>query len=122
MPWPSYSRWPIEDVDAVWEYLRSLKPVAHAVEASRLAARPAGTDVAGGSEALYGAYCAACHGVNGAGTPFTTVPLNTVARDLDDESLTLAIAEGVPGTSMPSFDKTLTRIQIRELAATIRRW
>lgn len=122
MPWPAYSRWERDDIDAVWAYLQSISPVAHAVPASRLVDAPAGARVSGSGEAIYGAYCVMCHGVNGAGSSFTTAPLKATARDLDDEMLRSAIAEGVPGTIMPAFGGTLSNGQIREIVAAIRKW
>jgi mono/diheme cytochrome c family protein len=122
MPWPSYARWSEEDLRAVWLYLRSLEPVTHEVSASTLTgAAAAGMGVARG-EALYGVYCVVCHGAEGAGSPLTAVALKDAAQGIDDATLATFIAEGLPGTSMPSFGKTLTDEQIADLIAFIRSW
>ena len=73
-------------------------------------------------EALYDVYCVVCHGEEGTGGPLTSVALQDAARGMDDESLSRFIAEGLPGTSMPGFGKTLTDEQIGDLVAFIRTW
>jgi len=120
MPWPLYNRWSEDDLRAVWLYLRSLEPLVHEVPASTLTGAAAtGTGAARG-EALSGVYCAVCHGEKGAGGPLTTVALKDAAPGMDDATLAKFIAEGVPGTSMPGFGKTLTEEQIADLVAFIR--
>ncbi len=122
MPWPSYARWSEEDLRAVWLYLRSLESIAHEVPASTLTGAAAtGIGVARG-EALYGVYCVVCHGAEGAGGPLTSAPLKGAAQGMDDATLVRFIAEGLPGTSMPGFGKTLTDEQIADLVAFIRTW
>ena len=73
-------------------------------------------------QAIYGAYCLVCHGNGGNGSPFPTVPLHRAAVDLDDAAAVAFIGEGVPGTAMPGFDKTLTAEQIVDVMAYIRSW
>jgi mono/diheme cytochrome c family protein len=41
---------------------------------------------------------------------------------LDDHALATFILQGVPGSAMPAFEKTLTADQIREVTAFIRSW
>ncbi len=122
MPWPSYARWSEEDLRAAWLYLRSLEPIAHEVPASTLTGAAAtGTGAARG-EALFGVYCLVCHGEKGTGGPLTAVALKDAAQGMDDATLATFIAEGLPGTSMPGFGKTLTDEQIADLVAFIRSW
>jgi len=122
MPWPLYNRWSEEDLRAVWLYLRSLEPIAHEVLASTLTGEAAtGTGVARG-EALYGVYCLVCHGEEGVGGPLTAVALKDAAGEMDDATLARFIAEGLLGTSMPGFGKTLTEEQIADLVTFIRTW
>lgn len=122
MPWPSYSGWDTDDLRAVWLYLRSLDPVEHQVPETTLkgvAATGSGVDR---GEALYEVYCLICHGERGTGAPFTTVPLREVASGIDDATLARFITEGVPGTSMPSWGKTLSEDQLQDVIAVIRTW
>jgi mono/diheme cytochrome c family protein len=52
----------------------------------------------------------------------TAVVLKDAAQGMDDAALVEFITEGLPGTSMPSFGKTLTEGQIADLMAFIRTW
>jgi mono/diheme cytochrome c family protein len=45
-----------------------------------------------------------------------------MASGMDDATLSGFISEGLPGTSMPSFSKTLTDEQIEDIVAFIRTW
>jgi mono/diheme cytochrome c family protein len=122
MPWPSYSQWSREDLHAIWIYLRSLGPVGHQVPASMLTGAAATARGARRGEGIYGAYCATCHGMRGAGAPFTTAALDQVARDIDIDLIASAVVEGVPGTAMPGFGTTLTKDQIADVTSFIRSW
>ncbi len=122
MPWPMYDRWSDEDLRAVWLYLRSLEPIAHEVPPSTLTGAAATGSGAVRGEAIFGVYCVVCHGKDGTGAPFTTVALQDAARGMDDAALTRFIRDGVPGTSMPSWEKTLSEDQIRDVIAFIRTW
>ena len=122
MPWPSYARWSRDDLHAVWLYLRSLKPISHEVPVSRLASTAQAVTSAQRGQVVYGAYCVVCHGKAGDGSSFTTVSLAQAGRDLDDNALSAFIAEGVPGSVMPAFQKTLTAEQITDVTAFIRSW
>jgi len=122
MPWPSYSRWSKDDLRAVWLYLRSLEPIDHEVPASKLTGAAATGRGATRGEGLFDVYCIVCHGEKGSGSPFTTVALKDAASGMDDTTLSSFISEGLPGTSMPGFGKTLTDEQIADLVAIIRTW
>jgi mono/diheme cytochrome c family protein len=123
MPWPRYSLWSDEELQAVWLYLRSLTPFAHAVPAATLTGAAAtGTGRPRGG-ALFAVYCVTCHGENGSSTgPLVTVPLKDMAAQLDDASLAAFIGGGFPGTRMPGFDKTLSQDRIADIVAFIRSW
>ena len=122
MPWPAYAQWSREDLHAVWQYLRSLQPVAHQVPASKLTTPTECSTERQGGCAIYGVYCLVCHGNRGTDGPFTTIPLHRAALDLDDATMATFIGEGVPGSAMPGFDKTLTPEQIRDVVTFIRSW
>jgi len=122
MPWPSYAHWSRDDLHALWLYLRSLQPVSHQVPASVLKSTAAkGRGVARGGP-IFTVYCAPCHGNSGAGGPFTTVPLKDVAANMNDEAISSLIAEGLPGTIMPPFEKTLTKEEIADVIRFVRSW
>ncbi len=114
MPWPTYASWRDEDLHAVWLYLRSVKPVSHAVQASALIGDAAGPGGVRRGAGIFGVYCASCHGEEGRGGSLTTIALRDFARDADVASLAAFIAEGVADTGMPAFGKTLTREQIND--------
>lgn len=121
MPWPSYGRWSDEDVRAVWLYLRSTTAVSHAVPKSVLTGDAAGPGIRRGA-GLFEAYCAACHGDGGRGGSLATIVLRDVVRDADAGTLSTFIVEGgPPGIAMPAFGKTLTREQIDDVVAYLKR-
>lgn len=122
MPWPSYARWSRDDLHAVWLYLRSLPTVSHQTPRSTLAGAAANARGRSRGGAIYDVYCIVCHGDTGSGSPFTTTPLRNFAYDLDDDTLIAFVGEGVPGSTMPGFGKTLTPDQIVDVVAFIRSW
>lgn len=122
MPWPSYNHWNEDDLRAVWQYLRSLKPINHEVPAPKLTGAAANGRGPTRGEGLFKVYCIMCHGESGSGGPFTTIALKEAASGMDDTTLSEFISEGLPGTSMPSFEKTLNNEQIADLVAFIRTW
>lgn len=122
MPWPAYSRWSTDDLRAVWLYLRTLEPIVHEIPASELTGAAANGVGAIRGEGIFDVYCIVCHGEKGIGSPFTTVPLAEVASGFDDATLFDFISEGLSGTSMPNFGKTLTEEQIADLVEFIRTW
>jgi mono/diheme cytochrome c family protein len=122
MPWPSYNRWSEDDLRAVWLYLTSLEPIVHEIPASELTGAAATGRGATRGEGLFDVYCIVCHGEKGSGSTFTTVALKEAASGMDDATLSGFITEGLPGTSMPGFGKTLTDEQITDLMAFIRTW
>lgn len=122
MPWPSYSRWEEDDLRAVWLYLRTLEPIVHEIPASTLTgAAASGTGTERG-EGLFEVYCVICHGEKGSGSSFTALALKEVASGMDDATLSGFISNGLPGSSMPGFGKTLTDEQIADLVAFMRTW
>ena len=122
MPWPSYNRWSEDDLRAVWLFLRTLEPIIHEIPTSELTGTAATGRGAARGEGLFDVYCIVCHGEKGSGSTFTTVALKEAASGMDDTTLSGFISEGLPGTSMPGFGKTLTDEQIADLVAFIRTW
>jgi mono/diheme cytochrome c family protein len=121
-PWPYFDKWSDEDLLAVWMYLRSLEPVTHQVPTSTLTGAAANATGFARGEALFGVYCAMCHGKDGSGGAFTTIELKDVAHEIADAALAQFIADGFPGSSRHSFGKTLTGDQITDLVAFIKNW
>ena len=122
MPWPVYDRWSEGDLRAVWLYLQSLEPIVHEVPVSTLTdAAVTGKGTARG-QAVYNVFCVICHGDKGAGSLLATNSLEDAGSRMDDTTLTKLIAEGLPGISMPGFDRTLTAEQIADLVAYISNW
>jgi mono/diheme cytochrome c family protein len=122
MPWPSYNHWSEDDLRAVWLYLRTLVPIVHEIPASVLTGTAATGKGAIRGEGLFDVYCIVCHGEKGSGSTFTIIALKEAASGMDDATLSGFISEGLQGTSMPGFGKTLTDEQIADLVAFIRTW
>jgi mono/diheme cytochrome c family protein len=120
MPWPSYSRWDVEDLRAIWLYLRSLKPIDHVVPATELTGAATGSGLERG-QALYKIFCRACHGNKGSGGEIATMPLIDIAPQMDDASLSKIIMGGFPPV-MPGFADTLTTEQVNDLINAIQSW
>jgi mono/diheme cytochrome c family protein len=122
MPWPSYARWDRDDLHAIWLYLRSLKAIPHRVPASTFTGAAVNARGPGRGGAIYRSYCLTCHGDKGSGSPFTAGALKDAVRDIDDAALAGLIEEGLPGTSMPGFKKTLAKDQIEDVVQFLRSW
>lgn len=73
---------------------------------------------------LYGAKCAACHGMDGAGKPAARIPnlISAEARNAKDSELTDSIGNGGPQKKPPHAFQTkgMTPDQIRMIIAYIR--
>src|SRR5260370_27046747 len=75
---------------------------------------------------LYEQNCAGCHGANGTGGAAIALANPVLLAIADDSAIRRTTANGVPGTSMPSFAKNaggmLTDKQIDALVGGIRSW
>lgn len=75
-------------------------------------------------DSLYRQNCAGCHGEGGKGAAAISLESGVYLAIADDATIRRAIAEGVPGTSMPAFAQTsggmLTDAQVNALVAGIR--
>lgn len=97
----------------------------------KLAAGPVGSGGSGESAGLFREHCVHCHGISGDGKGPTSKFLNPYPRDFrlgkfkfkstplrrppTDEDLTNIIRHGIPGTSMPAFQKTLGPKEVEAL-------
>ncbi len=83
---------------------------------------PDGETLANGLQ-TYATECAACHGANAEGTSIApalnSADLRATSTDAD---LARTIEQGVPGTLMAGWSRTLTADQIAEVVQLIRRW
>jgi cytochrome c oxidase cbb3-type subunit 3 len=79
-----------------------------------------------GFSILYEQNCAGCHGANGTGGAAIALANPVLLAIADDSAIRRTTANGVPGTSMPSFAKKsggmLTDKQIDALVGGIRSW
>ncbi len=108
-----------DEVNAVVAFLRSWESDPPVDLPPDLARGP----VAGGSVQVYAAFCAQCHGADGAGGPDLVGPSLTSAEFQDsftDEQLHEAIDLGHAATSMIAWGEVLTADQIQGLVDHIR--
>ena len=101
----------------------------------RLASGPVRSDIVGRKNGLYREHCAHCHGISGDGMGPTAAFLNPYPRDYrpgvfkfksteradkpTHADLLRILANGIPGTSMPSF-ALLSDVQIDALAEYVK--
>jgi mono/diheme cytochrome c family protein len=65
--------------------------------------------------AVYGATCESCHGADGTGGVGSD--LTATVPGMSREAVILTLVDGVPGTSMVSYDAILTDQEIADAAA-----
>ena len=120
---------PERDIEAVAAYLTTGMPET-AAPRSDPAAKDAHTD----GHRLYVGLCAGCHGTEGQGQPFGSVPMagNTTLMLEDPLNLHRVIREGIPARrlsghlrmqEMPAFDHRLSDVELQALSDYLRaRW
>lgn len=123
MPYPFYKMWDDDDLRAMYQYFRTLKPVHKPTPPPIIYSK----DITEGSgvprgKALFKGYCRDCHGQEGMGGPATKVKLAEVAHSIDDKTMKQFIGDGQLNLFMPSFKKTLTPEQLDDVIAYIRTW
>ncbi|MEK7281900.1 MAG: c-type cytochrome, partial [Chloroflexota bacterium] len=119
MPWLIYKNLGDDDLRAIYRYLQSLPATSNHVPPAEVG--PGETGAAKG-EAIYQGFCAACHGKEGGGTFLNRVPLRQVAPAMDPGVLEQTIKDGIAGTLMPSFAKTLSSQDLAVLLQFLRTW
>jgi cytochrome c oxidase cbb3-type subunit 3 len=103
------------DLDAVVAFLRTWQRGAPAV----LDRRPlAGNSARGGP--LFARECVNCHGAGGTGGPEEHIGNRGLLESATDGFLRYAIRHGRPGTSMPSFERTLGEAGTDDVIALLR--
>jgi mono/diheme cytochrome c family protein len=71
---------------------------------------------------IYAENCTICHGVNGEGSSLGPALYSPEVRSVEAVELARIITEGVPGTMMASWDKSLDAREIDALAAFLKDW
>ncbi|MDM8531846.1 c-type cytochrome [Anaerolineales bacterium HSG25] len=72
---------------------------------------------------VYAANCAGCHGANGEGTNLAPpVHDDTLRAQYSDEELLRLMANGVPGTLMAGWNRSLTPTELDDMVGLIRYW
>lgn len=88
----------------------------------QVAALPGG-DVLAAGLTTYAETCSACHGANGEGSALAPALNSAELRArLTDADVTRIITQGVPGTLMSAWERSLTTPQLDGLTALIRQW
>ena len=119
MPWLIYRDMSDDDLRAMYRYLSSLPAESNQVPASEVGSGETGA-VKG--RAVFQGYCAPCHGKQGGGTFLTRVSLRQAAPAADPRALEQTIREGVAGTIMPGFARTLSSEDLTALLQFLRTW
>jgi mono/diheme cytochrome c family protein len=122
MPYAYYKSWSMDDLRAVFTYLKTVPARRRTVPANEFDSH---LKTAQGSERgklLFGSRCQACHGENGGGAQPTNVKLAEVAASLNDNELKEFIGSGQMNLKMPAFGKTLNGDELTDLVAFIRTW
>ncbi len=74
---------------------------------------------AGAVPASYTALCSSCHGYAGEGSAYASPFDHARLRAMGTDEIGRLIREGVPGTAMIAWNRTLSAAQIEELAVFI---
>ena len=120
MPYSYYGLADMDDLRAIFVYLKSIRPLSRTAPPPALSdAYRNGSGVERG-KVIFRNSCMPCHGQEGKGAPPTTLVLAEIAPTIDDKLLAEFIAGGNVGLRMPSFGKTLSQDQIRDVIAYIR--
>jgi mono/diheme cytochrome c family protein len=122
MPYATYKFLDTEDLRAMYTYFSTLARVKRDIEPTRYSAQVKAVRGADRGRLLFEARCQTCHGVRGTGTPSTSVKLQEVAASLSDADLAEFIASGQLDLKMPSFAKTLTDEDRKDILGFIRTW
>lgn len=122
MPYAYYGLWDTLEQKAVYQYLRTLRPIRRTTPPNEYVGDAIATEPVAKGKGLFNATCVACHGAEGKGAPPTNVVLADVAPGLEDGDLMTFINEGNMGLRMPAFGKTLSPDDLKAVLAYIRSW
>ena len=122
MPYSSYASWDSLELNAVYEYIRSIPPIRRQESPDQFVREMASSDPETKGKGIFVSYCQQCHGGEGQGALPTHVVLAQVAPGLSDDELADFISAGNPGLSMPGFGKTFSRNDLHAVVRYIRSW
>ncbi len=120
MPYAATSRWPDDDLKAVWAFLKTLRPIERQEVHREFRGAALSEDPKVLGAAMYETFCARCHGPNGKGGLAADLALAEVAPTLKDAELEEYIRHGMEGMNMPGFDKTLSEAQLKAVMRHVR--
>ncbi len=122
MPYAYYKSWELDDLRAVFAYLKTLParrrtvpPIAYEMSLKTAQGPERG-------KLLFRSRCQVCHGKDGLGAPPTHVKLAAVVSSLDDKVLKEFISSGQMNLKMPAFGKTLKQDELNDLVSFMRTW
>lgn len=122
MPYAYYKSWTIDDVRAVYEYLKTVPARKRTVPPPIVHERLKNARGIDQGQLLFRSRCQVCHGENGNGAQPTAVKLAEVSASLNDNELREFIKSGQMNLKMPPFGKTLNDEELTNLVAFIRTW
>jgi mono/diheme cytochrome c family protein len=122
MPYAYYKAWSMDDLRAVFTYLKTVPARRRTAPPSEFDPRFKTAQGADQGKLLFRTRCQVCHGENGSGAQPTNVKLAEVAASLNDNELKEFIGSGQMNLKMPAFGKTLSAAELSNLVAFIRTW
>ena len=122
MPYAFYKSWSIDDLKAVYAYLKTVPARKRKVPANDYDSHLKTAQGSQHGKLLFNSRCSVCHGANGSGAQPTNVKLAEVSASLNDNDLREFISTGQMNLKMPPFGKTLTNDELTDLIAFIRTW
>jgi len=120
MPYAYYKFWNMDDLEAVYAYLKTLPAMKRTVPPTAMSSQLAASEGVEHGKLLFAGRCQACHGENASGAQPTNVKLAEVSASLSDQDLQEFIAGGQMNLKMPAFGKTLKPDEITDIVAFIR--
>jgi len=122
MPYAYYKSWSMDDLRAVFMYLKTLPARKRTVPPAEFGSDLKTAQGIDQGKLLFRARCQTCHGENGNGAQPTNVKLAEVAASLNDNELKEFIGTGQMNLKMPLYSKTLSGDELTNLVAFIRTW
>lgn len=122
MPYAYYKSWNMDDLRAVYAFVKNVPARRRTVPASEIGAALQSAHGVEQGKLLFGFRCQICHGQDGKGAQPTHVRLADVATSMTDDVLREFIATGQINVNMPAFGKTLSADELKNVVAYIRTW
>jgi len=122
MPYAYYKSWSLEDLSAVFAYLKTVPAIKRIVPSNEFDSHLKTAQGSQRGNLVFQSRCQVCHGENGGGAQPTNVKLAEVSASLNDKDLKEFITSGQMNLKMPGFGKTLHEDELADLVAFIRTW